>query len=191
VDRTGFSYQISFVLVLALVVFGTLGCEQTEADTSANKVADVEQLSVESKTKESGETDISHDVTSKYSAEASNLTVHVLELVHVGPNVLKLRFSFSNTSNSGEYIEFGNAFAQEDADVGTVAGVYLIDALRQKKYFILRASDGKALCSSGITRIGPGESLELWANFPAPPQDSSLVTVHVPMVPPIGEVPIT
>ena len=182
---------MSLILVLVLLVFGASGCEQTGVDTSANKVEDVEQSSVESKTKESSEADISQAVTSKYSARASNLTVHVLELVRVGPNVLKLRFSFANTSNSGEYIEFGNAFAQEDADTGTVAGVYLTDALRQKKYFVLRESDGKALCSRGITRIGPGESLELWANFPAPPQNSLLVTVHVPMVPPIGEVPIT
>lgn len=182
---------MSLILVLLLLVFGASGCEQTDADTSVNEVSDVEQLSVEPKTKESSETDISETVTSKYSAEASHLTVDVLELARVGPNVLKLRFVFSNTSDAGEYIEFGNAFAQEDADAGTVAGVYLIDAFRQKKYFILRGSDGKALCSSGITRIGPGESLELWANFPAPPQDSSLVTVHVPMIPPIGEVPIT
>ena len=50
---------MSLILVLALLVFGASGCEQTDTDTSVNEVSDVEKLSVEPKAKESSETDIS------------------------------------------------------------------------------------------------------------------------------------
>ncbi len=183
--------RTALVLGCALIVSAALGCERADPGAAGTPAPDTEQPAVAPPDPILDEPRAPAAVIAERQAELPHLTVQVRELARVDPSVLKLRFSFANTSSTGQDVEFGRTFAPEAADVDTVAGVHLIDAARQKKYFVLRAADGSPLCSGGITRIGPGERVELWADFPAPPQGTRSITVRIPRVPPITGVPIT
>jgi len=98
--------------------------------------------------------------------EAPGTTIDVQELKRVSGGAVMLRFSVTNggekplnhsTFHSGEY--------------QTTDGVYLIDLAGKKKYEVVRDSDKHCICSRGMTDIAPKATVNLWAKFPAPPDD--------------------
>jgi hypothetical protein len=120
-----------------------------------------------------------------------HLTVEVLEARRASRGTLELRLAFVNTSANGEEVPFGHHFASEPGDENTIADVFLVDPLAQRKYFVLRDPDDRAQCSSGLDNLRPGERRELWALFPAPPPEVDSIVIHIPHVPPVGRVPIS
>jgi hypothetical protein len=66
------------------------------------------------------------------------------------------------------------------ANDGSVAGATLIDKAGKKRYYVLRDTESRCLCTTGITRIGAGESIPFFAQFPAPPTSASEVDFTIP-----------
>lgn len=73
---------------------------------------------------------------------------------------------------------------------GVFSGAYLLDAPNQKKYLVVRDSEGQCVCG-GIDAVPAGESMNLWATYPAPPAEVATVTVVVPQFEPLEGVPVT
>lgn len=59
-------------------------------------------------------------------------------------------------------------------------GVALVDGVNGKRHYPLRDPDGRCACSSGQLNTPPGESLGLFASFPAPPEDVAVMTFQMP-----------
>ena len=68
--------------------------------------------------------------------------------------------------------------------------VTLMDAANKKKYLVVKSADGYCICSELKTDVVKGSRFNLWAKFPAPPDDVKKITVIVPGFEPV-EVPIT
>lgn len=66
----------------------------------------------------------------------------------------------------------------------SVAGAVLVDAVGKKRYYVLRDTEGKCLCTMGLTLIKPGETRPLFAQFPAPPAGTTEVEFQLPTMPP-------
>lgn len=66
----------------------------------------------------------------------------------------------------------------------SVAGAVLIDEAGKKRYYVLRDTDGKCLCTMGLTRIQPKETRPIFAQFPAPPDSTTQVEFELPTMPP-------
>jgi len=69
-----------------------------------------------------------------------------------------------------------------------------------KKYFILKDTDGTYLAPAGNWNCGalgvcekpaPGQSITWWAKFPAPPADVTKLDLFTPVTPPFEDIPIT
>ncbi|WCD88370.1 hypothetical protein KPP03845_104777 [Streptomyces xanthophaeus] len=62
----------------------------------------------------------------------------------------------------------------------SVAGVTLIDKAGKKRYYVLRDTDGRCLCTTGVSTIESGQTVAFFAQFPAPPATTTEVDFTLP-----------
>ncbi|MFE7773980.1 hypothetical protein ACFU5O_08775 [Streptomyces sp. NPDC057445] len=62
----------------------------------------------------------------------------------------------------------------------SVAGAALVDKAGKKRYYILRDTDGRCLCTTGIGPIAAGKSAPVFMQFPAPPTGTNEVDFTLP-----------
>jgi hypothetical protein len=79
----------------------------------------------------------------------------------------------------------------KSAEYNSSDGVTLIDAAGKKRYLVIRDSDNKCLCSSDLHGVPSKSRINLWAKFPAPPEDVKVISIDIPHFQPIDDVPIS
>ena len=123
--------------------------------------------------------------------EQSGITLVVQELKRTSGGTVSLKFSVSNASS--EALDYGYNYGEKDRtpDYGSIGGVTLIDEANKKKYFVVRDSEGQCVCSRGLKDQKPGETRNLWARFPAPPDDVTRISIVVPHFSPMDDVPLS
>jgi hypothetical protein len=124
--------------------------------------------------------------------EVPGVKAELHELKRTAGDTLTLKFSIAN--GSADAVDFGYAFVEKGRDVpdfNTVGGVHLIDAEGKKKYFVVRDAEGQCACSRDLRSVKPGSRAQLWAKFPAPPDDVQKISVVVPHFLPVDDVPIS
>ncbi|WP_329364819.1 hypothetical protein [Streptomyces sp. NBC_01483] len=67
---------------------------------------------------------------------------------------------------------------------GSIAGASLIDQKGKKKYLILRDTSGRCLCTQFTGGVSQGATTQWFAQFPAPPADTTNVDFQVGSMPP-------
>ena len=123
--------------------------------------------------------------------ESPDTRADIIELKRTGNDQLMLRFTIVNESTKPFLV--GERMAEPGAqrDFGTVSGVHLLDNASKKKHFVLRDTEGKCVCSTGVKDIKAKESINVWARFPAPPDGTQKVTVVIPRFVPADDVAIS
>ena len=124
--------------------------------------------------------------------EESGVTVVVQELKRGSADTVTLKFTIINKSAKS----FGFGYAMGDPkhhipDFDSVGGVQLIDEAGKKKYFVVRDTQKKCVCSQNVKDIEKGGSRNLWAKFPAPPAKVQKISVVIPHFGPMDDVPIS
>ncbi|WP_448318486.1 hypothetical protein [Streptomyces sp. CO7] len=69
-------------------------------------------------------------------------------------------------------------------NAGSMAGASLVDSAGKKKYLVLRDTEGQCLCTRFTGGIDAGQTTEWFAQFPAPPEETSDVNFQVGGLPP-------
>ena len=124
--------------------------------------------------------------------ESPGTRVEVTELRRGSGGILSLKFIMINDSDKS--IEFGATFATPDdwrGDYNSIGGVTLVDPVAKKKYFVVRDAEKKCVCSSELKEVIKGSRVNLWAKFPAPPEDVSKIGILIPHFAPMDDVPIS
>ena len=123
--------------------------------------------------------------------EKTGLSVEVTELKRGSGDTVTLKFAMVN--NTKEEIRLGNSYGAGGGNVDdhSVSGTHLIDAVNKKQYMVLRDSEKKCVCSRVESGIPVGERINLWAKFPAPPEDVKVVSVMIQHFAPMDDVPIS
>ncbi|MEV8318201.1 hypothetical protein AB0Q95_28985 [Streptomyces sp. NPDC059900] len=67
---------------------------------------------------------------------------------------------------------------------GSIAGASLVDTEGKKKYLILRDTEGRCLCTRFTGGVLTGKTVDWFAQFPAPPAETTKVDFHVGAMPP-------
>lgn len=67
---------------------------------------------------------------------------------------------------------------------GSVAGASLVDGQGKKRYMVLRDTSGRCLCTKFEGGIDSGQTVDWFAQFPAPPEGTDKVTFQVGSMPP-------
>lgn len=124
--------------------------------------------------------------------ETSGVRAEVQELKRGSDNTLTLKFSIVN--NSDKNLGFGYDFGDEAnhiKDYDSIGGVTLVDGANKKKYFVVRDTESNCVCSRGVKDLKPQTRANLWAKFPAPPDDVQKIGVVIPHFGPLDDVPIS
>lgn len=123
--------------------------------------------------------------------ETPGVRIEVVELKRVTGGTVNLKFVLINDSEKN--LDFGYAFGEGGStiDFNSIGGVHLLDAVGKKKYFVIRDSEKKCLCSQGLKSVVSKSRMNLWAKFPAPPDNVDKITVVVPHFMPMDDVPIS
>jgi hypothetical protein len=79
----------------------------------------------------------------------------------------------------------------DKADYHSVSGVYLIDSANKKKYLVVYDTKNSCICSRRSKNVPAKSSANLWAKFPAPPDDVTKIGVVVPHFVPMDDVPLS
>ncbi|MFJ6794659.1 hypothetical protein [Streptomyces sp. NPDC091268] len=62
----------------------------------------------------------------------------------------------------------------------SVAGATLVDKAGKKRYYVLRDTESRCLCTTGISSVDPGQVVPFFAQFPAPPPTTTEVEFSLP-----------
>ena len=87
-------------------------------------------------------------------------------------------------------LAFVNTGGRTQFNVGNLDQVNLIDAVGKKKYFVVRDSQDACVCSRDISSLDANARANVWAKFPAPPDDVQKITVVVPQFQPLEGIAI-
>ncbi|MET9659417.1 hypothetical protein [Streptomyces sp. NPDC006510] len=74
----------------------------------------------------------------------------------------------------------GNENAIVTNNLNSVGGATLVDKVGKKRYYILRDTDGRCLCTTGMSAVQPGKSVPVFMQFPAPPSTTTEVDFNLP-----------
>jgi len=121
--------------------------------------------------------------------EKPGTRIELLELKRVTGGTVMLRFAIINDGN--QPLKFGYDFAQQGTkDFANVGGTYLLDPVGKKKYLVVRDSQGNCDCSKGLKELAVKQRVNVWARFPAPPDNVDKIGVVVPHFSPMDDVPL-
>lgn len=65
-------------------------------------------------------------------------------------------------------------------NLNSVGGATLVDKAGKKRYYILRDTDGRCLCTTGMSAVQPGTAVPVFMQFPAPPAETTEVDFNLP-----------
>ncbi|MGW1764429.1 hypothetical protein ACWCQL_10165 [Streptomyces sp. NPDC002073] len=74
----------------------------------------------------------------------------------------------------------GTEIGVASKNVNSVAGATLVDQAGKKRYYVLRDTDGRCLCTTGLGTFNPGKSQNVFMQFPAPPEGTTKVDFTLP-----------
>lgn len=89
--------------------------------------------------------------------------------------------------NDGPAVAVLPGWASDEAELKdnglSMAGATLVDEKSKKRYFILRDTAGRCLCTRFSGGFQQGETTRWYAQFPAPPDSTTEVDLHVADLP--------
>ncbi|MGW2226573.1 hypothetical protein [Streptomyces formicae] len=91
------------------------------------------------------------------------------------------------TNSSGRFWPAANWRGEErelNKNGSSVAGASLIDNEGRKKYLVLRDTEGRCLCTKFTGGVKPSQTVDWYAQFPAPPEGTNKVDFQVGAMPP-------
>lgn len=62
----------------------------------------------------------------------------------------------------------------------SVAGATLVDTAQKKRYYVLRDTDNRCLCTTALLPLQAGKSTPIFVQFPTPPPGTTSVELNVP-----------
>ncbi|WDV56925.1 hypothetical protein PV963_29355 [Streptomyces coeruleorubidus] len=115
-----------------------------------------------------------------------------------GPNGLLLQIT-SAVRDSGGFVTVNGDLKNDGSEVAVIpaalsgneteimnngrslGGATLVDSKGKKRYYVLRDTDGRPLTTTGFTSIKPGETMDVFLQFPAPPSSSTELSFQLPL----------
>ncbi|MFE7334165.1 hypothetical protein [Streptomyces griseus] len=88
-------------------------------------------------------------------------------------------------TNEGDQARTTSGWAGSEVNIvnknpNSVAGATLVDKAGKKRYYVLRDTDSRCLCTTAITSLAPGKTAPVFMQFPAPPQSTTEVDFTLP-----------
>jgi hypothetical protein len=181
------------LLSLLVIFWGCTKTDETKPASSKSEPAQAAQKAAEN----AGATPAAPAapaavVIATAEGEKAGTRVDITELKRSGDNNLTLKFAMVN--DGPDKLGFGYDYGDPQnsiKDFSSIAGVTLVDGANKKKYFVVRDTENSCLCSRDLKDIPAKSRANVWAKFPAPPDDVQKISIVIPHFGPIDDVPIS
>jgi hypothetical protein len=188
-----FKHTGTLALLGLLVIFWACGKkEETSPSSSKNEGAQTAQTAAENAGAPTAPAAPAAVVIATADGEKAGTRVEITELKRASDNTVTLKFAMVN--DGAEPISFNYNYGDPQhsvKDFNSIGGVTLIDGANKKKYFVVRDTENTCLCSHGLKDIPAKSRGNVWAKFPAPPDDVQKISIVIPHFGPIDDVPIS
>jgi hypothetical protein len=193
------TFRITLTLVFLSLLVMSWGCtktDETKPASSKNEPAQVVQSTPQKvsapATPGGGTSAPPVAAIATADGEKAGTRVDITELKRSSDNTLTLKFVMVNDSDNrlGFGYDFGDK-ENEIKDFASIGGVNLVDGAGKKKYFVVRDTENNCVCSRDLKDIPPRGRTNLWAKFPAPPDDVQKISIVIPHFGPIDDAPIS
>ncbi|MFD8823658.1 hypothetical protein ACFV1C_15000 [Streptomyces sp. NPDC059605] len=115
-------------------------------------------------------------------AKGSGLTLVINQVKRDSGGFVTVQGTIKNvsdrTQNSSSWAGAETEVVNNNAN--SVAGATLVDKLGKKRYYVLRDTESRCLCTTGIPPLSVGESAPIFMQFPAPPSTTTEVDFTLP-----------
>jgi hypothetical protein len=119
--------------------------------------------------------------------EWDDVTVELKSVKRASGDTITLKFKYTNTGSEDVDISRGGQYGHDNV----IEHVYYVDTKNNKKYLIVKDSEGEPLGTKLHYFVLPaGKSKSAWAKFPAPSDDVETIAIYLPGAPPIEDVKI-
>jgi hypothetical protein len=126
--------------------------------------------------------------------EVGGVDVVLLEVKRASGDSLTLRWQLRNRTQENK--ELAKPTGSWSDAYRLSLDAYLIDPGNKKKYLVLKDEKGNPVAGKhemkkGGINLAPGQTLNTWAKFPAPPTNVGKISIYLPGVPPFEDIPIS
>ena len=188
-----------------LIAFLLMGCSEknvvAEQESQANSQEEVEAKSTNTKKinlnnfVESNNPGNEESVLATEPYRLQGIEVSLLDVKRASGDTLNVYWRVSNQSSATqELVKCSTGwYCKYQLAAGNWGdGIYIIDSENQRKHLVVRTNKKPVVSTSETPlSIEPGSSINLWAKFPAPPLDVKKVSVYIPGVYPMEDIPIS
>ncbi|MFB6520036.1 hypothetical protein [Streptomyces sp. NPDC056401] len=175
--RGGAAVAVAAVLALALAGCGGGDDKSKEPQSSAapNQGASPQKTTPSSSGAPTGPVEVI--ATSKGPA---SLSLEITSAERDADGYLTVSGQIKNTGSDAFVRTSEWNGTEKNASPASIAGATLVDSVGKKRYYVLRDTEGRCACTTGLSRVGAGESVPFFAQFPAPPQTTTEVVFGLP-----------
>ncbi|WP_327431335.1 hypothetical protein [Streptomyces sp. NBC_01236] len=175
---------LSTVAITTALLFAVAGCGGGNEDNSGKGSSSTPSARASA----TGESDSKAPETNTVLAEVkgeSGITLSVSSAKRDEGGFVTVEGTVTN--GTGSALAMGNWRGDERElakNGGSMAGASLVDQTGKKKYLVLRDTEGRCLCTRFDGGIREGQTTQWFAQFPAPPSDTTKVDFQVGSMPP-------
>jgi hypothetical protein len=123
----------------------------------------------------------------RVTSAKTGAVLELLDLQRTGRGVVTARFAIALPASAAEpwdlYVDLTDP--SNGGDFDSVGGAMLVDDDNGRAERVLRDADGQPLASDELDELRPGQRVELFAKFAAPPADTRTVSFTLPTFPSI------
>ena len=188
-----------------LIAFLLMGCNEknvtAEQESQVNSQEEVEAKSTNTKKinlnnfVESNNPGNEESVLATEPYRLQGIEVSLLDVKRASGDTLNVYWRVSNQSSATqELVKCSTGwYCKYQLAAGNWGdGIYIIDSANQRKHLVVRTNKKPVVSTSETPlSIEPGSSINLWAKFPAPPLDVKKVSIYIPGVAPMEDIPIS
>lgn len=200
-----FGHYLGLFISNLLIALSLMGCNKKNVEAEqGSQVNRQEELGAKSVTTkkinlnnyvENDNQGNEESVLAKEPYRLQGIEVSLLEVKRASGDTLNVYWRVSNHSSATqELVKCSTGwYCKYQLAAGNWGdGIYIIDSANQKKHLVVR-TDKKPVVSTSETplSIEPGSKINLWAKFPAPPLDVKKVSIYIPGVAPMEDIPIS
>ncbi|MFW6694818.1 hypothetical protein [Streptomyces sp. MAR4 CNX-425] len=169
---------------LALTAACGSGDDGDEGEKSSESSAAQDKNGQEDAGKEGGGEDVPEEPIAEVKNQAG-VVLGVMELQRDSGGFVTLNGELENTGD-GDYIDTHLwAGSEQGVDKTSLMGATLVDPDGKKRYYALRDTDKRCLCTAGLTILEAGRTVPVYIQFPAPPDETTEVEFQLPTFPPV------
>ncbi|MBE4738952.1 hypothetical protein [Streptomyces caniscabiei] len=177
---------LTTVTIATGLVLTVAGCSGGEGGTSsdAKSPSSSSEKSDGGDDKQETETEVADSVLAEVKGE-NGLTLVVSAAGRDAGGFVTVEGTVTNnTGGRWMAVEWRGDERELAKNGGSLAGANLVDQAGKKKYLVLRDTSGRCLCTQFSGGVRDGESAHWYAQFPAPPEDTTSVDFQVGSMPP-------